>query len=190
MPMEFPEPVTSNLGNLNLAPHGTLLILLLLLLAPAAYLGLESILGHFNRWTTLSISLVAFPLLVGSVSVSEWSVVIGITGRFSGEILLIVAIGVVAARNFGRYEIAEWLWKTWKFAKQIFPLLVFGVLIAGMVRVMLPQELIQSIVGKNTISANFIAVVFGVFLYFPTLVEVPIARRFFDLGMRRGPLLA
>lgn len=59
-----------------------------------------------------------------------------------------------------------------------------------MVRVMLPQELIQSLVGKNTISANFIAVVFGVFLYFPTLVEVPIARRFFDLGMRRGPLLA
>jgi hypothetical protein len=106
MPMEFPEPVTSNLGNLNLAPHGTLLILLLLLLAPAAYLGLENILGRFNRWTTLSISLVAIPLLVASVSVSEWSVVIGSTGCFSGEILLIVAIGVVAARNFERYEIA------------------------------------------------------------------------------------
>ncbi len=190
MPMEFPESVTSNLGNLNLAPHGALLILLLLLLAPTAYLGLENILERFNLWTTLSISLVAITLLVASVSVSEGSVLIGITGRFIGEILLIVAIGVVAVRNFERYEIAEWLWETWKFVKQIFPLLVFGVFIAGMVRVVLPQELIQSLAGENTISANFIAVVFGVFLYFPTLVEVPIARMFLDLGMHRGPLLA
>jgi uncharacterized membrane protein YraQ (UPF0718 family) len=27
-------------------------------------------------------------------------------------------------------------------------------------------------------------------MYFPTLVEVPIARMFLDLGMHRGPLLA
>jgi hypothetical protein len=33
-------------------------------------------------------------------------------------------------------------------------------------------------------------VVFGVFMYFPTLVEVPIAKMFLELGMHRGPLLA
>ncbi len=189
-PMDIPESVTSNLGNLNLAPHGALLIMLLLFLAPAAYLGFENILERFNRWTYISISLVAITLLTASMLVSEGSVAVGITGRFIGELFLIVAIAVVAARNFERYEIAEWLWETWKFIKQIFPLLVFGVFIAGMVRVILPQELIQSLAGKNTISANFIAVVFGVFLYFPTLVEVPIARMFLDLGMHRGPLLA
>jgi len=32
--------------------------------------------------------------------------------------------------------------------------------------------------------------VFGVFMYFPTLVEVPIAKMFLSLGMHRGPLLA
>ena len=32
--------------------------------------------------------------------------------------------------------------------------------------------------------------VFGVFMYFPTLVEVPIANMFLSLGMHRGPLLA
>jgi uncharacterized membrane protein YraQ (UPF0718 family) len=37
---------------------------------------------------------------------------------------------------------------------------------------------------------NFVGVVFGVFMYFPTLVEVPIAQMFLDLGMHRGPLLA
>jgi hypothetical protein len=33
-------------------------------------------------------------------------------------------------------------------------------------------------------------VAFGVFMYFPTLVEVPVAKMFLDLGMHRGPLLA
>jgi inner membrane protein involved in colicin E2 resistance len=33
-------------------------------------------------------------------------------------------------------------------------------------------------------------VLFGVFMYFPTLVEVPIAKMFLSLGMHRGPLLA
>jgi hypothetical protein len=33
-------------------------------------------------------------------------------------------------------------------------------------------------------------VLFGVFMYFPTLVEVPVAHMFLDLGMHRGPLLA
>jgi len=40
------------------------------------------------------------------------------------------------------------------------------------------------------VSANLIGVLFGVFMYFPTLVEVPIAQTFLSLGMHRGPLLA
>ena len=36
----------------------------------------------------------------------------------------------------------------------------------------------------------FIPVVFGVLVYFPTLVEVPMARTFLDLGMAKGPLMA
>ena len=189
-PLDIPESVNSTLANLNLTSQGALLIMLLLLLAPAAYLGLENILERFNRWTYLSISLLAITLLTASLSVSDGSAVVGITGRFIAELLLIVTIGVVAVRNFDRQEIAEWLWETWKFIKQIFPLLIFGVFIAGMVRVILPQELIQSLAGENTLPANFIAVLFGVVLYFPTLVEVPIARMFLDLGMHRGPLLA
>ena len=49
---------------------------------------------------------------------------------------------------------------------------------------------IQAIAGENTLAGNFIGVVFGVFMYFPTLVEVPIAQMFLQLGMHRGPLLA
>jgi uncharacterized membrane protein YraQ (UPF0718 family) len=51
-------------------------------------------------------------------------------------------------------------------------------------------EWIRAVAGRNDITANAAAVVFGVFMYFPTLVEVPVARMFLDLGMHRGPLLA
>ena len=53
-----------------------------------------------------------------------------------------------------------------------------------------PPALIQAIAGQNTVLANLAGVVFGVFMYFPTLVEVPIANMFLGLGMHRGPLLA
>ncbi|NIW10816.1 MAG: permease, partial [Gammaproteobacteria bacterium] len=68
--------------------------------------------------------------------------------------------------------------------------LVVGVFVVGMIRVLIQPEWIQALAGSNSILGNFIGVVFGVFMYFPTLVEVPIAQMFLDLGMHRGPLLA
>jgi len=83
-----------------------------------------------------------------------------------------------------------WLWEAWRFVKQIFVLLVLGVFIVGMVRQVIRPEWIESLAGSNTLPANAVAVGFGVFMYFPTLVEVPVARMFLDLGMHPGPLLA
>jgi uncharacterized membrane protein YraQ (UPF0718 family) len=64
------------------------------------------------------------------------------------------------------------------------------VVIAGFVKFFIPPEIVVTLVGRNTVLANLIGVLFGVFMYFPTLMEVPIARIFLDLGMARGPLLA
>jgi hypothetical protein len=74
--------------------------------------------------------------------------------------------------------------------KQIFPLLVGGVFAVGVIRVLIQPEWIQTLAGNNTVLGNLAGVVFGVFMYFPTLVEVPIANMFLSLGMHRGPLLA
>ena len=60
----------------------------------------------------------------------------------------------------------------------------------GMIRELIRPEWIQALAGSNTLFGNFIGVIFGVFMYFPTLVEVPIAQMFLSLGMHRGPLLA
>jgi uncharacterized membrane protein YraQ (UPF0718 family) len=59
-----------------------------------------------------------------------------------------------------------------------------------MSRAIIPATWIQAIAGRNTWWANLVGVLFGVFMYFPTLVEVPIAQTFLSLGMHRGPLLA
>jgi hypothetical protein len=72
----------------------------------------------------------------------------------------------------------------------IFPLLVVGVFLVGVIRVFIRPEWIQAVAGSNTVLANLAGVVFGVFMYFPTLVEVPIAKMFLSLGMHPGPLIA
>lgn len=113
-----------------------------------------------------------------------------ITGRFIAEIVLMGGIAYITVRYLSREELAEWLAETWRFVKQIFPLLIIGVFVAGMVRSIVPEDWIKALAGENTIWANLLSVLFGVFMYFPTLVEVPIARMFLDLGMHKGPLLA
>ena len=190
LPVETPTSLATLLADLNLTAQGALLILMLILTAPAAYLGLENVLIRFNRWTYVSILLMAFTLLLAAPVINEGSLVIGITGRFVGELILLLVTGIVAVRSFERQELANWMWETWKFIKQIFPLLVLGVFLAGVIKSIIPGTLIQNLTGQNTLWANLIAVLFGVFMYFPTLVEVPIARMFLELGMNRGPLLA
>jgi uncharacterized membrane protein YraQ (UPF0718 family) len=83
-----------------------------------------------------------------------------------------------------------WLLETWSFGRKIIPLLLIGVFAAGILKTVIPEKFITTYVGGNRVSSNLIAVLFGVFMYFPTLVEVPMARTFLDLGMGRGPLLA
>ncbi len=190
LPVELPAGMLNTLESVNLAPQGALLILMLIAIAPVAYKGLENVLDSFNRWTYTAIAMVALTLLLAAPSVTTGSLDIGITGRFVFELVLIGAVGIVAAQSFERNEIAGWLWETWKFVKQIFPLLIAGVFIAGMAKAVIPEHWVQTLAGRNTLWANLIGVLFGVFMYFPTLVEVPIARMFLDLGMHRGPLLA
>lgn len=186
------QNLSSTLGALSLTLQGALIIILLVVLGFLAWKGFENILSGANGWTTAALVAVIVTLLVAAPTVNENAagLTIEITGRAIAEALLLVGLVVTAKRGLDENEIASWLWETWKFVKQIFPLLVVGVFLAGVVKVIIPQEWVQNLAGENTLMANFIGVVFGVFMYFPTLVEVPIAKMFMDLGMHRGPLLA
>ena len=93
-------------------------------------------------------------------------------------------------------EARNWLESTWGFAKQIAPLLFFGVLIAGALlgrpghEGLIPSAWVTWAVGGNSLAANFLASVAGAFMYFATLTEVPILQGLIGSGMGKGPALA
>ena len=185
-------PHDPNQGLEGVSVQGLTLIGMLAVIGVTAWPGLNSIDEKFNNWSWAALSITALTLLVAALSITpqDGGLVVGITGRFIGELVALAGVAYIAWKHLDTYEAQEWLWETWRFVKQIFPLLVVGVFVAGMVRVLIPPSLIESIAGRNTVWANLAGVLFGVFMYFPTLVEVPIANMFLGLGMHRGPLLA
>jgi Predicted permeases len=129
-------------------------------------------------------------LFVGTLNIFVAYSIGGIPLRF---ILIPPLVGVViweVKSWFTSDEARNWLEETWSFMKTIFPLLFIGIFAAGVISAILPENLLESILGTNSVMSNLLAVLFGTFMYFPTLVEVPMAKMFLDLGVNRGPLLA
>ena len=93
-------------------------------------------------------------------------------------------------RWFTRQDIVYWMKETWRFFKMILPWLLGGVFVAGILTVLIPDDVVADWVGGNSIQANLLASVSGMLMYFATLTEVPIIRAFMDLGMGKGPALA
>jgi uncharacterized membrane protein YraQ (UPF0718 family) len=123
-------------------------------------------------------------LLVGASSLIGW------TTKIIGLSLLIAGLLAIIFFWMPKEDTKSWLLETYSFGQRIVSLLLLGVFVAGILKTIIPQNIITTYVGGNRVSSNLIAVLFGVFMYFPTLVEVPMARTFLDLGMGRGPLLA
>ncbi len=109
-----------------------------------------------------------------------------------------VALLGILVRWFATAELAGWLTASWGFARQILPLLLIGVLVAGLLlggpgafdRGLLPSGLISGLVGGNSLDANLFASVAGALMYFATLTEVPILAGLLNAGMGKGPALA
>ena len=110
------------------------------------------------------------------------------------KLALVAAFSVLSAffafKYYERDEINSWMEETYSFMKMIFPILLLGVFISGVIKPLIPQELIANLTGSNTLLANTIAALFGTLAYFPTLVEVPVAQMFMEFGMHRGPLMS
>ncbi len=116
-------------------------------------------------------------------------------------------------------EGGEWFAQTWGFAKQILPLLLGGVLVAGFMlgrpdhEGLIPAKYVEMLVGDSPdmffaitgwgdggfetavrtiwpVWTNFFASIFGAFMYFATLTEVPILQGLIASGMGKGPALA
>ncbi|MCG8400177.1 MAG: permease [Firmicutes bacterium] len=111
--------------------------------------------------------------------------------------IMLIALAVILKMWFNKDEINTWVASTWGFAKQILPLLLAGVLVAGFLTGrpgldagILPDQYVSSWVGGNSLQANFLASVVGSLMYFATLTEVPILQGLLGSGMGKGPALA
>jgi len=185
-------PYDAGKGEEGVSIQGVVLIALLSAIGWTAWRGLDNIQDGANRWTWASLALIGVTLLLASLAVqaTPTGLRVGFTGKFFGVFAMLAAVYWIVRNRMAPEAMRDWLWESWRFVKQIFPLLVIGVFVVGMIRVLIRPEWIEALAGANTVLGNVAGVTFGVFMYFPTLVEVPIAKMFLDLGMHRGPLLA
>lgn len=87
-------------------------------------------------------------------------------------------------------RISNWLKETWWFVKLIFPLLLMGVFIVGVIGKILPQQWIEHWLGGNSLLSSFLATLIGAVSYFATMTEAPFVDTLMKLGMGKGPALA
>lgn len=105
-------------------------------------------------------------------------------------------IAFVVLLTTTRGEAETWFMSSWDFAKQILPLLLAGVLVAGLLlgrpgaEGLIPSRWVSGLVGGNSLWANLFASVVGAFMYFATLTEIPILQGLIGAGMGKGPALA
>ena len=109
----------------------------------------------------------------------------------------LVAVLGLAWLTAGRNdEAGEWFNQAWSYTKQIVPLLLAGILVAGFLlgrpghEGLIPSQWISGLLGGNSVAANAFAAVAGAFMYFATLTEVPIVQGLIGSGMGAGPSLA
>lgn len=137
--------------------------------------------------TGLFLAILVAILLVATSSLFEMMPKAAIVG----------ALALMAAFMMRAYYLPEereaFLGETWWLAKRIFPLLVVGTFITGMIGYFLPVEWVRTIFGTSSFLACFLASVIGALLYMPTLLEVPIVGTLFGYSAgvtAPGPALA
>jgi uncharacterized membrane protein YraQ (UPF0718 family) len=135
-----------------------------------------------------------FAAMIGILVFANWKGMGSIKWYLTGALAFL--LGWMVGAWFRRGEAKEWVAATWGFTKQILPLLLAGVLVAGLLLgrpghpALIPERWIADSVGGNGLGANLFASVAGALMYFATLTEVPILQGLLGAGMGQGPALA
>ena len=161
---------------------------------------------YSSKWILTGLSAVALAaMLVAWFALKWWKVIVVALPTLILALALpryplisfsVAIIGLSWMTSTDDGETGEWFESTWGFAKQILPLLFYGVLIAGALlgrpghEGLIPSAWIGGLVGGNSVFANLFAAVVGAFMYFATLTEVPILQGLIGSGMGKGPALA
>lgn len=143
--------------------------------------------GPRPKWVLLTFFGVMIAILVIGASKLD------LVGKLAAIYILTLGVTYLLIYHFRRDEVTEWGHETWWLAKNIFPILIAGTFIVGVIAYFLPPETFRPYLGGSSIQANFLAAVIGAILYMPTLLEVPIIGTTFGYSsgiMGGGPALA
>ena len=172
---------------------------------PDETVGFWSIIYSLKWVITGIVSALLGLMLIFWINIKWWKVTMAglvtllLALLFPQEPLIIFSVGIlglsiITVTNKG--EAGDWFEQSWGFAKQIMPLLLYGVLIAGLLlgrpdhEGLIPSSWVAEAVGGNSVIANLFASVAGAFMYFATLTEIPILQGLIGSGMGKGPALA
>ncbi len=100
-----------------------------------------------------------------------------------------IAAAIYALRMIDRDQLILWVRETWWFVRVIFPLLLAGVFLVGIIQAVLPEAWVREWLGGNTMLASLLATLIGAFSYFATMTEAPFVDALMDMGMGYGPAL-
>lgn len=140
-----------------------------------------------SRTTLLFIGVLIAILLVATSSA------VSVTQKISILSALILVAAYLMWRYYTPLERRAFLGETWWLAKRIFPLLLAGTFVVGVIGYFLPMDLIRMLMGSNSFISCLIASIIGAVLYMPTLLEVPIVGTLFGYSSgvtAPGPALA
>ncbi|HCJ66175.1 MAG TPA: permease [Elusimicrobia bacterium] len=116
------------------------------------------------------------------------------TGSYLSKVLVwaifTVAMTIYAWKVVPTEKLKEWLRESWWFVGIIFPLLLGGVFLVGIIGKILPENWIRNWLGGNGVGASFLATMIGAISYFATMTEAPFVDTLMKLGMGKGPALA
>jgi uncharacterized protein len=149
-------------------------------------LGLGVALAAWFRLEVWRVALIAAPVAVLALVAPGYPVLAFAAGL----------VGLSAMISVRHDELGEWFESSWGFAKQILPLLLIGILVAGVLlgrpggEGLIPSAWVARAVGGNSLWSNLFASVAGAFMYFATLTEIPIVQGLVGNGMGNGPALA
>ncbi len=108
-------------------------------------------------------------------------------------VVWLIATAILAAYAFRvktKEQLIEWMKETWWFVRIIFPLLLAGVFIVGVIGAILPKSWVETYLGGSSLSASFLATLIGSVSYFATMTEAPFVDTLMKMGMGKGPALA
>lgn len=101
--------------------------------------------------------------------------------------LQIALLAFICTRWFYRSEIVLWLKKSYSLFILIFPKVLGGIFLAGILTALFPLTDYMKFFDTNSIEGNVVASILGALMYFGTIVGVTIVSTLKDFGMHPGP---